>query len=117
MNAGNGSPANTHLFRAVLLLAALSFAAAPARADPSAKTLVVIEAVKFSPEITSVKRGEWVQWINKDPFPHTVTSPGAFDSHSIPAGGKWRHRANKVGEFHYICTLHPNMNAVLRVER
>jgi plastocyanin len=108
---------NPYLFRSIFLLAILSFAAAPSRADPAVKVLVVIEAVKFSPEITTVKRDEWVQWINKDPFPHTVTSPGAFDSHSIPAGGKWRHRANKVGEFHYFCTLHPNMTAVLRVEK
>jgi plastocyanin len=106
-----------HLFRSILLLVALSFAAAPSRADPADKVLVVIKAVKFSPEITTVKRGDWVQWINRDPFPHTVTSAGAFDSHGIPAGGKWKHRMNQVGEFHYVCSLHPNMTAVLRVEK
>jgi plastocyanin len=85
-------------------------------AGPSAAHVVVIEGVRFTPEVLSVKSGDWVQWINKDPFPHTVTSPGSFDSHSIAAGGTWKHRMRKTGELQYTCTFHPNMKAALRVE-
>lgn len=78
--------------------------------------IVVIEGVKFEPDSLTVKRGEWVRWINKDPFPHTVTAPGTFDSHSIAVGGTWKYLARKAGEYHYACTLHPNMKGILRVE-
>jgi plastocyanin len=57
-----------------------------------------------------------VTWENRDPFPHTVTSAGTFDSGSIPADGHWRYVASKPGRFEYICTFHPNMKGVLIVE-
>jgi plastocyanin len=77
---------------------------------------VVIEAVKFEPETLTVKRGETIVWINKDPFPHTVTAKGTFDSRDIAAGKSWKYTASKVGEYGYICTLHPNMKGTLKVE-
>ena len=55
-------------------------------------------------------------WTNKDPFPHTVTAPGKFDSHDIAADGSWKYVARTAGEYAYICTLHPNMKGTLRVE-
>ena len=63
-----------------------------------------------------VKRGDTVVWVNKDPFPHTVTAAGAFDSHDIPAGASWKYVARKPGDFAYICTLHPNMKGTLTVQ-
>jgi plastocyanin len=77
---------------------------------------VVMEGVKFEPETLTVKRGETVVWVNKDPFPHTVTAKGTFDSHDIAAGKSWKYTARKAGEFVYICTLHPNMKGTLKVE-
>jgi len=85
-------------------------------ADPAAGHTVVIEAVKFAPETLTVKRGATVTWINKDPFPHTVTAPGVFDSHDVPPKRSWRYTAHKVGEYAYTCTLHPNMKGTLKVE-
>ncbi|TMH36264.1 MAG: copper-binding protein [Betaproteobacteria bacterium] len=70
---------------------------------------VVIEAVKYEPETVTVKRGETVAWVNKDPFPHTVTAKGAFDSREIAAGKTWKFTPRKAGEYAYICTLHPTM--------
>ena len=55
-------------------------------------------------------------WENRDPFPHTVTDAGTFDSGSIPAGGHFRYVANKPGTYDYICTLHPNMKGRLVVQ-
>jgi plastocyanin len=58
-----------------------------------------------------------VTWVNKDPFPHTVTSAaGGFDSHEIAPGKSWKYTATKKGEFAYICIFHPTMKATLKVE-
>jgi plastocyanin len=108
---------NTHRVASLCLVVSLGLIGSTTSAGPAVAQQVVIEGVKFVPEITVVKSGQWVQWVNKDPFPHTVTSAGKFDSHSIPAGGTWKHRMREVGDFEYICTLHSNMKAILRVEK
>ncbi len=77
---------------------------------------VVIDGVKYEPETLTVKRGDTVVWVNKDPFPHTVTAKGVFDSHEIAAGKSWRYKPRKAGEYAYVCTLHPNMKGTLKVE-
>jgi plastocyanin len=77
---------------------------------------VVIQGLKEVPETLVVKRGDTITWINKDPFPHTVTAKGVFDSGSIAPGGSWRYTAKIVGEHSYTCTFHPNMKGTLRVE-
>jgi plastocyanin len=77
---------------------------------------VVIEGAAYAPEALSVKRGDTVVWVNKDPFPHTVTAKGAFDSHDIAPGKRWEYTARKSGEYPYACTLHPNMKGTLDVE-
>ena len=77
---------------------------------------VVIEGTRFEPQTLSVRRGETVVWINKDPFPHTATAlNGGFDSKNIEPSKSWRYKAKKPGEFPYFCTLHPMMKATLRV--
>ena len=96
--------------------AGLWFPACGVAAGPPAKHTVTIEATSYKPETITVKKGESVTWVNKDPFPHTVTAAGKFDSKSIAANGKWSYRATKAGEFLYICTLHPNMKGTIKVE-
>ena len=104
------------------LLAVLVAALAPlvgslgpgAAVEPATKT-VLVEAMAFQPAVLTVKAGDAVVWVNKDPFPHTATA-GAFDSKSIAAGGAWTYRTTVRGEFAYVCTLHPAMKAVLRVQ-
>ena len=90
-------------------------AALAAAAKPATHT-VVIEAVAFAPATLTVNRGDTVVWVNKDPFPHTVTAKGAFDSHDIAAGKSWKYVARKAGEYPYICTFHPNMKGTLTVK-
>jgi len=84
-------------------------------AKPASHT-VNIDGVAYVPETLTVHQGDMVTWINKDPFPHTVTAKGAFDSHDIAAGASWRYVARKPGAYDYICTLHPNMKGTLKVE-
>ena len=77
---------------------------------------IVIQALQYRPETLKVRRGDVVVWINKDPFPHTVTAAGVFDSRSIAAGKSWRFTARKLGTHPYLCTLHTTMKGILRVE-
>ncbi len=78
---------------------------------------VVIEGTAFSPQILSVKRGDRVVWVNKDPFPHTASAQdGSFDSGSIAPGKSWSYVAKKKGEFPYLCKLHSTMKATLFVK-
>ncbi len=90
-------------------------AGALADAKPATHT-VVIEGLKFVPQTLTVKRGDTVVWVNKDPYPHTATAKGMFDSGSIADGASWKYTARRAGEHPYICTFHPNMKAILRVE-
>ena len=77
---------------------------------------VVIEGTRYAPAALAIKRGDAVVWINKDPFPHTVTATGkAFDSRSIAAGARWNWTLTKAGRYDYVCTFHPTMKASVTV--
>jgi len=91
-------------------------ASGPSAVAKSVSHTVVIQGLKNIPETLVVKRGDTIRWINKDPFPHTVTAKGVFDSGSIAPGGSWRYTAKITGEHSYTCTFHPNMKGTLRVE-
>ena len=112
------SPRSGSSARALLVAAALGSVlggTAPAPAAPPLVThAVVMEAVAFQPAVLTVRAGDAVAWVNRDPFPHTATGAG-FDSKDIPAGGRWAHTFKTPGEFPYVCTLHPTMKATLRV--
>jgi len=87
------------------------------RASKPAKHTATIEAVQFQPATIEVKRGDSIVWINKDPFPHSVTSAsGRFDSKQIQPGESWTYKAQQPGNVPYVCTLHPTMKAALHVE-
>ena len=94
------------------LAAALVCAAMPAFA---ANHTIVIDGTAFAPAAATVQRGDRVTWVNKDPFPHTATANGAFDSGSIAAGASWTWVPDKTGTFDYVCTLHPTMKGRLVV--
>jgi plastocyanin len=124
MSAGSGRLPSRRLARLFvvalacewgLLYIADSAVGASAAAKPVTHT-VIIDGVKYEPEALTVKRGDTVIWVNKDPFPHTVTAAGIFDSHSIAVGGSWRYVARKAGDYAYTCTLHPNMKGTLKIE-
>jgi plastocyanin len=77
---------------------------------------IAMDGTRFIPETLTVQRGDRVVWVNKDPFPHTATAKGTFDSGSIAAGHSWSYVAHKPGEFAYVCTLHPGMKGTLLVK-
>lgn len=76
---------------------------------------VTIEAMTYQPQSLTVHKGERVVWVNKDPFPHTVSAPNGLESKEIAPNGTWVYLARKAGDFNYHCTLHPTMTGQLTV--
>jgi plastocyanin len=105
------------LVASALLGVALVTAPAGVAAAERARThQVEIQGLLNVPETLTVRPGDVVVWTNKDPFPHTVTAAGAFDSGPIGPGKSWRYTAKKAGTYPYLCTLHTTMKGTLRVE-
>jgi plastocyanin len=100
----------------VLALVLAVAAIGSATAARAAEHTIVAEGVKFEPAELTVERGATVVWVNKDPFPHTVTARGAFDSKEIAPGKSWKWIARKPGSYDYVCTLHPGMKGKLTVK-
>lgn len=69
----------------------------------------------YSPNPIEVVSGATVIWTNQDTAAHTVTSgdsgeaDGQFDSPILSSGMQFSHTFDKVGDFQYYCSLHPNM--------
>jgi plastocyanin len=99
-----------------LVMVSMATGAAAGAAKPATHT-VTIEGTKFTPADLSVKPGDSIVWVNKDPYPHTATSKtGGFDSHDIASEKSWKYVARKKGDFPYICTIHPSMKGTLHVK-
>jgi len=98
----------------VLMLA--SAAGMALAAETPVTHTVVMKATSYAPLELTVKLGDAVVWRNEDPFPHTATAAGLFDSQSIAAGALWRYQPKVAGEYAYICTFHPNMKGILKVK-
>jgi plastocyanin len=113
MRTATGAGAGASWAVGIALAAALGGAAA---ADPARTHEVVIQGLLYVPATLTVRPGDVVVWTNKDPFPHTATAAGAFDSGSIEPGKSWRFTAKKAGTYPYLCTLHTTMKGTLRVE-
>jgi plastocyanin len=79
---------------------------------------VTIQALKYLPETIEIRKGETVEWDNKDLTPHTVTfqSSGDVDSGSIDPGMSWSHAFTQAGSYPYFCTFHPEMKATVVVK-
>lgn len=89
------------------LLAVLSCLPALAGA---AEHHVVIDAMKFSPQVVQVKPGDTIVWENRDMFVHNVTAAAArVSSGDLAPGKSWRYVVPAGASFDYLCTLHPVM--------
>ncbi len=85
--------------------------------SPAATHTITIEGMRFAPEALTVRPGDTVVWLNKDLFAHTATTASAgFDSREIAPGQSWSYTLPVAGEFPYICTFHPTMKALIRVQ-
>jgi plastocyanin len=86
-------------------------------ATPASKVYkVTIENMLFNPQKLTVRVGDRVVWVNKDPFPHTATAGAkAFDSREIAPNASWVYVANHAGDYRYGCTFHSTMKGMLTV--
>jgi len=112
LSIGGASPAVCRSLAAVVLFAV---GTAGCAAPPRSYT-VTIDGLRYQPESLTVTVGDSVVWVNQDPFPHTATSAGAFDSHTIDVGKSWTYKTTTAGTFAYACTFHPTMKGTLVVK-
>jgi plastocyanin len=83
----------------------------------AAQHTVTMEGVQYSPAELTVRRGDTVVWVNKDPFPHTATADDkSFNSGSIAVNGTWKYVATKDGVHSFTCNFHPTMKGKLTVK-
>jgi plastocyanin len=82
---------------------------------------VVVNIENFHHSTLEIEAGQTVIWVNTDGVPYTITAGrsgaanGGFDSLLIGAGQTYSHRFEVVGEFEFICTVHPQMNGTIIV--
>jgi plastocyanin len=90
----------------------------PANGEPAkGEVQVVIKDFAFTPADVTVTPGSKVTWINKDDAPHTATSVDKkFNSGGLDTDDKFSFVFNDKGEYQYICTLHPQMKATIKVK-
>ncbi|MHB1314506.1 MAG: cupredoxin domain-containing protein [Christensenellales bacterium] len=79
------------------------------------KNTVLIQNYQFQPAEIIIKKGETVTWINQDTVQHTATC-STFDSGLLRKGESYKHKFDETGTFDYICTPHPYMKGIVRVE-
>ena len=100
-----------------IVFAAFTWQAAPTSATPAAPTVTVhIHNFAFNPATLTVLPGETVTWINDDDEPHVVAArDGAYRSGMLQTGATFSHVYAAAGEFHYYCTMHPQMTGIVVV--
>jgi plastocyanin len=95
---------------AVAIAGGIGAAALPAREAPPVTHTVTIDATSYTPARLAVRRGDTIEWVNKDLIPHTATArSGDWDSKALEAGASWRLTVKVVGTTDYACLFHPTM--------
>ena len=76
----------------------------------------------YEPDVAKVPKGYIIEWTNNDELVHTVTSSldsgDMFDSGILSAGDKFQLDTSELalGEYEYICLVHPWMIATIVIE-
>ncbi len=99
----------------VALLAVAAVAGSmPTRA--AAPTEVRLEHFRFGPERLVVPAGTTVHFANLDPEVHTVVSvDGLFRSPGLDQGEGFTVTLKDPGTYRIVCSLHPQMTAIIEV--
>jgi plastocyanin len=100
---------------AAQLFVALGPAAAMSAAPPANQ--ITIKDFMFAPASLTIRAGTTVTWLNEDEEPHTVVSAsGLFRSKAIDTQESFTFTFDKPGEYHFICTIHPQMSGTVIVQ-
>lgn len=84
---------------------------------PPLLNIVELKDDYYSPAVITVRRGQFVQWLNQGNSQHTVTqglcpngvctaTPGGFDSGILNTGGTYGFQFNQLNTFAYFCRIH-----------
>lgn len=76
---------------------------------------VTVSNFAFDPAVLKVKKGTMVTWVNNDSAPHTIKS-AFFTSDSLNKGQSFSFTFNNIGNFDYLCSIHPTMKGLIIVE-
>jgi plastocyanin len=90
----------------------------PAETDSDTTTVTVdMRMLAFAPREITIRAGESVAWVNRDPLEHTVTADdGSWTSALLGEGGRYRRTFTAPGRYTYHCTPHPQMTGVVIVQ-
>lgn len=79
--------------------------AVPAAAETH---VVVIDKMKYAP-VPLLKRGDVVEFVNRDMFRHTVTATNHKFNLDLMPGKSGKLHINSAGTVTFYCTYHPGM--------
>lgn len=104
--------------RVALLAAATLFSiTTTALAGTTDNTNITISSFMFMPMAVTIKAGSSVSWTNKDDEPHTIVSDtGLFRSAAIDTDETFTYKFERVGTYHYTCSIHPRMVGTIVVQ-
>lgn len=106
------------LAASVALVACADDGPEPAASSALVET-VTIERSRFDTAELRIEAGTTVEFVNLDPFAHTVTShpesPLDFDSGTMGDGDAFAVTFDEPGEYPFFCEIHPTMRGVVIV--
>lgn len=77
---------------------------------------IVLDKMAFGTMPSSVRRGDIIDWVNRDIFEHTATAKdGQFDI-DLPPGTTKSMKVTKSGSVDFFCKFHPGMTGTLLVK-
>jgi plastocyanin len=88
---------------------------APVRAATGPVTIEIDHFV-FSPAEITVEAGTIVEWVNHDQTIHNIILTTAkVASPGMDTGDHYAYKFDALGDFPYLCGLHPHMTGVVHV--
>jgi len=96
-----------------LLVTATLAVSAPSFAK---EVTVTISNFAFSPQKTTIAKGDTVKFVNADDTVHSVVAKdGAFHSDGLDTDGSFSYTFSSAGTFDFYCGLHPFMTGEIVV--
>jgi plastocyanin len=83
---------------------------------PHADKVVVMKGLKFAPKRVTIRKGQTIEWVDKDLVDHSVVATG-IDSPDFAQGESWTHTFPAVGVIRYHDGLNPKMKGTIVVKR
>lgn len=84
--------------------------------EPPTKHTVKIFRMKFIPDHLTVKKGDTVEWVNKDFYQHDVTDEKNKEWTSSPFGQNETWSKVITKDEQYFCNLHKTMKGTIDIK-